>query len=456
MEEPLKLLEISVATGICALLSIGAAAIAPQSRANSQNPPINVINTTVTYIPHSSQKVQQIVGDYDYALWKNGKGIKKPTASLTESRFDVDGTDTFYSFEDAGRLIFLFGDTIGQNENYGAHDAMAWSTATDPEAGLLINCFTYPDGKTLLVEPPGVAMGGFDIPNSGIELNGQTYIVCSTGANAKNKLVGKNPQQNEFSVLTQFDMKSLQFKTGRTISRAPYGHFVIVALHRAVDSSPKVYMFGTGLFRQSDIYLCRIPSDSFWSGMTPANGQSAAEYFTGLRDGQPAWSNREGDSAPVVVDNPQDITPAPIPTAGNLSVVYSKELGLWLMTYDGGRQTKRTNGIYFSYAQQPWGPWSTPQLIFNRVRDHAFGVYIHNPNADPPDNIAGPMIGPKNPQATPGGDYAPQMIERFTTVQGNTLKIYYSLSTWNPYTVVEMRSEFQISHSVGWPSGWPR
>jgi uncharacterized protein (TIGR03437 family) len=37
------------------------------------------------------------------------------------------------------------------------------------------------------------------------------------------------------------------------------------------------------------------------------------------------------------------------------------------------------------------------------------------------------------------------MIERFTRVSGNTLKIYYVLGTWNPHTVVKMRSQFTIS-----------
>ncbi|MGD1158368.1 MAG: hypothetical protein ABSA41_21450 [Terriglobia bacterium] len=36
------------------------------------------------------------------------------------------------------------------------------------------------------------------------------------------------------------------------------------------------------------------------------------------------------------------------------------------------------------------------------------------------------------------------MIERFTEVKGDTLTIYYNLSTFNPYTVVKMRSEFKI------------
>jgi hypothetical protein len=153
-----------------------------------------------------------------------------------------------------------------------------------------------------------------------------------------------------------------------------------------------------------------------------------------------------------------------------MSVVYSQELGLWLMTYDGGRQVgpnkPKTTGIYFSYAQAPWGPWATPQLIFNDCRDHGAGnfiFYFFNPS-DPSANdcpsavtgtanFAGP-IGPtigdqtkNDPATTRGGAYAPFMIERFTEVQGNTLKIYYSLSTWNPYSIVRMESDFTITRT---------
>jgi hypothetical protein len=50
------------------------------------------------------------------------------------------------------------------------------------------------------------------------------------------------------------------------------------------------------------------------------------------------------------------------------------------MTYDGGGSadtpTNRTLGIYFSYALQPWGPWSAPQLIYNKYRDGGDGVFI--------------------------------------------------------------------------------
>ena len=76
---------------------------------------------------------------------------------------------------------------------------------------------------------------------------------------------------------------------------------------------------------------------------------------------------------------------------------------------------------------------------------------MHNPSIvpDPPgDGLNGPTIGDNDPYTTAGVIYAPLMIERFTTVAGNTLKIYYTMSTWNPYTVVKMRSEFTIAPAL--------
>jgi hypothetical protein len=54
------------------------------------------------------------------------------------------------------------------------------------------------------------------------------------------------------------------------------------------------------------------------------------------------------------------------------------------------------------------------------------------------------VIGFNDPYTTPGGDFAPIMIERFTRITNSTLFIYYTMSTWNPYTVVKMRSAFTI------------
>jgi hypothetical protein len=396
-------------------------------------------NTTLTYIAGSSVKLEQVIGDCDWAVLA-AKGTCTPTASQSVSRFNILGNGFGYSFEDNGKMLFLFGDTISKDVkavNYHAHDPLAWSTSTDPEAGLLVNFYTNADGTPLFVEPPGVAMGADDIANSGISLADGIYLVCNTGADESLA----DPHQNAFSVLARFDEATKTFTTGRTISQLPGGHFVFTSVHA---SGTDVLMFGMGRYRASDVYLSVTPASGFASG-------SGTRYFAGPANGQPTWTNSEGSAVPVVQDNPTNgpAWPNDSPTVGNVSVTYSNDLGLWLMTYDGGRQTPKTRGVYFTCSQQPWGPWSAPQLIFGDVRDNGFGVFIHNPNLPPPgDGLNGPVIGSNDPITTPGGDFAPLMIERFTRVAGSTLKIYYMMSTWNPYTVVKMRSEFRIARET--------
>jgi hypothetical protein len=152
------------------------------------------------------------------------------------------------------------------------------------------------------------------------------------------------------------------------------------------------------------------------------------------------------------------------PTIGNFSVFYSDQLGLWLMTFDGGRNSTSTTGFYFTYATQPWGPWTTPQFFYNDCRDGGYGNFIfyytdkaHNdcPSALPAGTTTfpasagptGPMIGSNDPFTSRGAAFAPQMIQRFTEMDGNTLKIFYNLSTWNPYAVVLMESDFEITRT---------
>ena len=387
--------------------------------------------TTLTWVPGSTVKVEQMIGDCDYtALAKTGQCV--PTTSQTSTRARVLGTDIGASFESEGRVIFLFGDTISPTAevNYFASDTMASSVSTDPSEGLFLDFFTNSDGSPYFVRIPGVRMGAFEVPHAGIRLNGSTYIVVNTGTDINLP----DPNINDHSVLTRFDETTRRFTALRTISSRPDGKFITTALRQSGD---QVYVFGLGIYRGSDVYLSVVGADDFESG-------EGTRYFTGLVNGQPAWSTSEADAVPVVLDNPLNI-PNPTPGIGNVSVMYSDELRLWLMTYDTGSGSPQTRGFYFTYASEPWGPWQRPQLIFNPTRDGAWGTFIHDPRISPSDGLIGPVIGPNDPVTTPGGPYAPYMIERFMRVSGRTVSIYYTLSTFNPYTIVMMRSDFMIS-----------
>ncbi len=191
---------------------------------------------------------------------------------------------------------------------------------------------------------------------------------------------------------------------------------------------PFVILWGSGEYRKSDAYLSIVPAASFETG-------KGTRYFAGLdAAGAPMWSANESEAKPIVKNG----------TMGDLSVTWCKDLGLWLMTYD---RRAPTYDIAFSYSRTPWGPWSEPQILFNMVRDGAFGKFIHNPRAEPADGLAGPVIWPKNqanPGAVQGGAYAPYVVERWTKVRGSELNLYYVLSTWNPYVVVLMKSRLQV------------
>jgi hypothetical protein len=391
-----------------------------------------VAGITLTWNPASTVKLEQVIGDKDWA--SAAKGTTLSVASLTNTKYGVFGTDIGSSFEHNGRALFLFGDTRAEDPtvNLGAVDPIGYTTTTDGESSLILDFYKDNANRTLWVKPPGIALTGNNVPNAGISLSDGLYLVVNAGAD--HSLVDINA--NSYSALVKFDESAKTFTTGRTISRLPGGHFVYTSLHL---SGTDVYMFGAGTYRKSDIYLSKTPASGFWAG-------TGTQYFAGRVNGQPTWVSSEAAAVPIVQDNPSNgpAWPNDNPSVGNMTVAYSADLGLWLMTYDGGRQSRATAGAYLTYAKDPWGPWAAPILIYNNPRDPGLGLFIHNPSISPSDGLAGPTIGDNDPVTTPGGAYAPSIIERFTRVSGNTLRIYWLLSTWNPYTVVKMRSELTI------------
>ncbi len=380
---------------------------------------------TLTWVPGSTVKVEQMIGDCDYtALAKTGQCTA--TASRTITRAKVVGTDLGASFESQGKLIFLFGDTTGPAENYLAADTIASSTSTDPAAGLVLDFFTNSDGTPYFAKIVGVRLGASEVPHAGIRLDNATYVAFNTGVDINLP----DPHIGNYSVLTRFDEVTRRFTLLRTLSSRPDGRFITTSLYR---SSSDVVIFGLSAYRASDVYLSIVPASTFDSGQ-------GTRYFTGLVNGQPTWSTSESGAVPLFID------PESTKTIGNVSVTFSQQLGLWLMTYDGGKPPT-ASGVYFAYAAAPWGPWSDPQLVFNPKRDGALGTFIHDPTIVPSDGLAGPTIGPNDPNTTRGGFYAPYLIERFTRVTANKLSIYYTGSTWNPYTVVLMRSDLTIGQA---------
>lgn len=372
----------------------------------------------IQYVPGSTVNLQQLLGEED-------KERHQPTLSQTVTRYGLEGTDLGYSFEHEGRVYFLFGDTVGRLGK--ALDSIATTETANPEQGVRLDFLTDGDNY-LTIRPPGISMGAFETPIGGISLEGQMYVAVRTNHS--------QDWSTDRAVLTRFTLPST-FQPLRTLSQLPAGRFLTLSMHAEPGPGPTaglppggpfVLIWGTGRYRQSDAYLSIVPAASLET-------RKGTLYFAGLNPaGAPTWSANEPDARPVVTNG----------TMGDLSVTWSQDLGLWLMTYDSREPAPA--GIEFSYSRTPWGPWSAPQIVFNAARDGALGKFIHDPRLKPDDGLAGPVIGEgqNNPDAVAGGAYAPYVVERWTKVQGSELNLYFVLSTWNPYVVVLMRSGFAI------------
>ena len=74
-------------------------------------------------------------------------------------------------------------------------------------------------------------------------------------------------------------------------------------------------------------------------------------------------------------------------------------------------------------------------------RDHAWGTFIHDPRIQPDDGLAGPVAGRNDPAQTPGGAYAPYIIERFTRPELGRLVVEITIDDpgaySKPWTVIE-------------------
>lgn len=393
--------------------------LCPANAAEPPSPasPAEKVGTmSLRHIPGSTVKLEQLIGDYD-------KQKKANTLNQTFSRYRIQGADLGYPFEHEGKIIFLFGDTLGR---WGG-DTMASSATVDPEKGLTLDFYTDAQGRYLKVEPPGVSMKGFEVPVSGISSQGKMYVVVKTNHSPE--------APTDVSIVTWFDGRQQAFKVLREISRLPHGKFIKMSLRHQPEplvglppGGPHIFMWGSGVYRRSHAYLAVVPARELESG-------KGTRYFAGMgENGVPRWSEREEDAQPVVEHS----------TIGDLSVTWAPAAQLWLMTYD----SRQPRGIVFRHARFPWGPWSEPQVIFDAMRDQGLGHFIHKAHSEQDDGLAGPVIGAgkTDPQAVQGGAYAPYVIERFTRLEGDHLKIYFVLSTWNPYVIVLMRSEFQVVH----------
>jgi hypothetical protein len=139
----------------------------------------------------------------------------------------------------------------------------------------------------------------------------------------------------------------------------PTSKFVNVSVNLvgSIFGSQYVYIFGTGTYRASAVYLARVPPSQL------AN-HDAWTYYRGRQNGVPDFGPGEDTAAAQLV---------PITCGGEISVRQHPPTGLWLMTYNCGSP----RGINLRTAPSLTGPWSDP--AFDPWADGGYERFMHVP-----------------------------------------------------------------------------
>jgi Domain of unknown function (DUF4185) len=450
----------------------------------------------------ASTKVCQLIGDVD---WETGMPTAAQTETnfalhSVDLGFPVDTSP--------GNLYLLFGDafaktpkpppyTLANPEYINEHpansivtvppdDALGWTSRTAaPDSkdclGLQLETKTPNRYAHPTVEPP-IQQGSFNVPSGGVFLNNTFYAffwtdhclipsgltpnpVAPLRLPAPSAACPEIPENNSLgrSVLaaaTPPNILDFQWTIppgGLLFRNMPSGFNYVSAAAKAPDIPPGLTMpqgaiavFGVPRYRASIPYLALAPQDTFGDPQTWwfFTGSDATNSYWVTRQQWESGQNTAGEWVPPAAAEIFQATPAGERCVGEHLVTWNAVLRTWLLLY-----TCTPLSVEARFAPEPWGPWSAPIIILDAVQDPDVGCTLIMSLAG-----CGSQPSPYPPfpggASVPGAFYAPFVLDRFTQEeptpfpkpgpQPKRARIYWLLSTWNPYTVVVMQSTLEL------------
>ncbi len=185
-------------------------------------------------------------------------------------------------------------------------------------------------------------------------------------------------------------------------------------------------------------------------------------YFTGLNaHGVPQFSASQVDAVPLDLSGGAGDPHEPIDAVNQTTVSWVESLDKWVMFYGGDNNlvlslifnpgsTRTADGaIMVRFADQPWGPWTTPEPVlvagdpldpFAPGSQFGPGGILFHPACTVADCVAGGQ--PPLPGAlTVGGLYGANIVDCWTEDRKHgEVDLYWNVSTSNPYEVVLMKT----------------
>lgn len=390
------------------------AEIGAQDQAITETAALSAPSERIVIVARAT-KIVQLLGDVDHETGA-------PTINQTWTRYKIYGADLGVPFRHVGRTYLLFGDTVGAAPR--GLQAIAYTTDTTPEDGIKLQFLRDSSGIYHTVRIPGISLLGWEDPKEGTSVNGRMFIYCTTDHTTEEEK-GETIHLMNRSVVAVSDDDGWSFAYLYDLSTLHFINVSIVEVDLAdwsgfpQDQGTGLVIFGSGCYRQSDVRLAFQPAEEIES-------RASLRYFAGLGDaGQPTWSQNEEDAQALFHQ----------PCVGEVSVSYNRFIGKWIMLYNCCC-VEETRGINMRTADQPWGPWSEPQTIFDPWRDNGYCHFMHtNWEFRKCDSVHD-----ENRENEWGGEYGPYQFEDLAIGEDSTTTIYFSMSTWNPYTIVLMKA----------------
>ncbi len=390
----------------CLLLAASSVACTAAAEVNPTVPP------DVAYVAGSTRKIEQLIGNTDYQ-WLT------PTTNRTQTRYGITGSDLGVPFAHNGLTYVIFGDTQGGVS--GDRDPISFTADTDLEDGVLLTFLTNSPSAWRPITIPGISQGAFEVPLDGVSVSNRMYLYHSTDHSAS-VTMGR-------SVVAVSTNDGRNFDLLYTLSTR---HFINVSVNKVnlrdwpgfpQSEGEGLALLGSGSYRASDVRLAFQPASAI-------EDVSSLQYFTGLdATGNPLWSANELDAI-ALFDQP---------CVGELSVAWNKFIRRWVMFYN----CDPPRGINYRTARHPWGPWTQPQLLFEPWDDLGYAHFMH---ADWTFRNLDAVHNPGR-QNEWGGEYGPYMFRELATGTDNRTTIYFTMSTWNPYVTVLMKTELQVNNA---------
>jgi hypothetical protein len=367
----------------------------------------------------ATKRIAQITGERD------PEGF--PHVNFTE-RWGVQGADLGANTTFNGRLFIFFGDVPGapgQPSRPPDVDLIAHSSSANPDA-LRLEAVRDQDGGFHPFAISGIgALPREQTPTGAFAYGEHLYVFAFMfehgDQNRPVSLLSRSARPeapHDFTYVCE--VSRLKF-----FQAAPYVVRNEDYPRLPSDAGDGLIILGHG--HPNSVYLAWMP---LHPGIGPI--RSLMLYYRG---GDPIWSASEEDAQPLFGTV----------AYSSLSITWIPQVKRWLVLYSDAEAKRNPNGpILARWGTTPW-EWSEPTIVFEPLRDKAWGTFMHRAPCDTLNSIP-PVLPPVEGWAydgRPGWAYGAYLLSGFHSwnSEHRLLTIYYLLSTSTPYQVHVMRSQ---------------